>query len=254
MPSLLDEAWLTSGHAAELQAQSAAVDSYYENEDKLTCHWDRISAGDLPRLLGWPSGVALDLGCGTGTAGSGLRQAGMQVVGADLSLACLGAAARRLDAVVRVDAAHLPFRDGAFDAIVSRGCLHHLHDAPAALREAARVIKPGARALFMDPREYAWLEPIKHALRKEDDSFSEDHHAYSPESYRTLIEAEFEVEQAFTWHPAAIVVAHGLDLLSLPRALPRRALAKGLLSVDRALNRTPAQRVGHLLCVVARKR
>ena len=254
VPSLLDERKLTRGHAAEVQAQTAAVDSYYENEGKLTCHWDRISAHDVPGLLGYPSGVALDLGCGTGTAGSGLRHSGMQVVGADLSLPCLKVAERRLDAVVRVDAAHLPFRDAAFDAVVSRGCLHHLHDAGAALAETARVMKPGARAVFMDPREYAWLEPIKHTLRKEDDSFSEDHHAYSKPEYRALIEGALEVEQELTWHPFGILVAHSLDLVPLPRAVPRRALAQGLLSLDRALNRTPLREVGHLLVVVARKR
>jgi SAM-dependent methyltransferase len=254
IPSLLDEARLTDGHAAEIQAQTAAVDSYYENESKLTCHWDRISAADLPGLLGFPAGLALDLGCGTGTAGSGLRNSGMQVVGADLSLPCLKAAARRLDAVVRVDAAHLPFRDETFDAVVSRGCLHHLHDAASALAETARVMKPGARAVFMDPREYAWLEPIKHALRREDDAFSDDHHAYTPEEYRALIEGAFEVERAFTWHPLGILAAHGLDLVPLPQLLPRRAVAKALLSVDRALNQTPLRAVGHLLVVVARRR
>lgn len=254
IPSLLDEGALTDGHAAEIQAQTAAVESYYENESRLTCHWDRISSTDVAPLLGWPSGVALDLGCGTGTAGSGLRQAGMQVVGADLSLPCLKVAARRLDAVIQVDADHLPFRSAAFDAIVSRGCLHHLHDAPRALNEASRVLKPGGKALFMDPREYAWLEPIKHTLRKEDASFSDDHHAYTPESYRALIEAEFEIERAFSWHPFGILLAHGLDLLPVPRLLPRRALARALLGLDQALNRTPLQGVGHLLVVVARKR
>lgn len=250
---LLDEGKLTDGHDAEVQAQTAAVDDYYENESKLTCHWDRISGEEVPKLLGWPRGVALDLGCGTGTAGAGLRKAGMSVVGADLSLPCLQVARRRLDEVVKVDAAHLPFADESFDAIVSRGCLHHLADAPAALAEARRVMKPGARALFMDPREYAWLEPIKHALRKEDDSFTHDHHAYTPEEYRDLIAAEFEIVEETTWYPLTILFAHTLDLVPYPRAIPRRGLAKGLLALDTALSQTPMHKVGHLLVVVARK-
>lgn len=252
--SLVDDAKLNSGHASEVEAQAAAVSDYYENEDKLTCHWDRISAHETPELLGWPSGVALDLGCGTGTAGGGLRNAGMKVVGADLSISCLQAASRRLDAVVQVNAAHLPFRDASFDAIVSRGCLHHLDDAPAALKEAARVLKPGGRALFMDPREYHWLEPIKHRLRQEDAAFTHEHHAYTPQEYRALVETDFEIERAFTNHPLGILVAHTLDLVPLPAHLPRRALAKGLLSLDRALNKTPMQHVGHLLGIVAKKR
>lgn len=253
IPALLDESRLHDGHTAEVEAQTAAVGDYYENEDKLTCHWDRISADELPALLGWPSGVGLDLGCGTGTAGGALHRVGMKVVGADLSRPCLVAAARRMDAVVQVDAAHLPFRDESFDAVVSRGCLHHLDDAPAALAEAARVMKPGARAVFMDPREYAWLEPIKHRLRHDDDSFTDDHHAYSPKEYAELIGGHFEIERQFCWHPLGILVAHSLDLLPLPKSLPRRGLAQGLLSLDHALNRTPLRGIGHLLGVVAKK-
>ena len=253
IPALLVEDRLHDGHHAEVQAQTAAVQDYYENEDKLTCHWDRISADELPALLGWPSGVGLDLGCGTGTAGGSLKKAGMSVVGVDLSRPCLAAAARRVDAVVQVDAAHLPFADKSFDAVVSRGCLHHLDDAPAALAETARVMKPGARAVFMDPREYSWLEPIKHRLRHADEAFTDDHHAYTPKQYAELIGAHFEIERQICWHPFGILVAHSLDLVPLPTALPRRGLAQGLLSLDRALNHTPLRKVGHLLGVVAKK-
>ena len=99
IPSYVKDEWLHEGHEAEVTAQTAAVDSYYENEQRLTCHWDRLSADELPGFLGWPSGLVLDLGCGTGTAGAALRRSGAQVVGADLSQACLSVARRRLDAV-----------------------------------------------------------------------------------------------------------------------------------------------------------
>lgn len=252
--SLVAPEWLHEGHDAEVQAQTAAVNSYYENEERLTCHWDRLSADELPELLGWPQGLVLDLGCGTGTAGVSLRNSSCKVLGADLSLACLEVAQRRLDAVVRVDANHLPFPDETFDALVSRGCLHHLDDADRGLAEASRVVKSGARVVFSDPREWAWLEPIKDTLRKTDDSFTHEHHAYTPEEYRDLVARHFEIESESCRHPAAILVAHGLDLLPVPKAIPRRALAKTLLSIDRALDKTPLAKAGHLLTIVARKR
>jgi ubiquinone/menaquinone biosynthesis C-methylase UbiE len=249
----VDEAQLKGEHHAEVAAQTNAVDEYYENELKLTCHWDRLSSESVYELLGRPRGVALDLGCGTGTAGSGLVRSGLQVVGADLSLPCLRVAARRLDLVARVDAARLPFADDSFDALVARGALHHFQEPEIALAEIRRVLKPGASALFMDPRHYAWLEPIKHVLRREDDSFTHEHHAFDPGEYRAIIERSLTVEKSETLHPFGVLVAHGLDLLPLPRALPRRPLARGLLGLDRILERGPLARFGHLLVVVAKK-
>jgi SAM-dependent methyltransferase len=256
IPDFVDERALQEEHLAEMAAQSHAVENYYENERKLCCHWDRISSSEIPSMLGLDEArgaVALDLGCGTGTAGNGLRKAGVQVVGADLSRPCLEVAARRLDAVVRADAASLPFASGSFDAIVSRGALHHLADPHAALAEAHRVSKRGARAIFMDPREWFWLEPIKRILRREDHSFTHDHHAFRPEEYARLIGHHFWIERSYTVHPFGILVANGADVLPMPSRVPARMIARGLYELDRLLDRTPLDRVGHLLVVVARK-
>ncbi len=59
------------------------------------------------------------------------------------------------------DMRRLPFRSGVFDAIVSRAAIHNLYsaaDRATAIREIARVLKPGGRALIADirhHREYA---------------------------------------------------------------------------------------------------
>src|SRR5262249_25516857 len=104
IPDFVEASFLSSQHEHELEAQKHAVDQYYENEDKVSCHWDRISADELPPLLGFPAGPVLDLGCGTGGAGAAVRRTGAAVVGVDLTLACLKVASRRLDAVVRAEA------------------------------------------------------------------------------------------------------------------------------------------------------
>jgi ubiquinone/menaquinone biosynthesis C-methylase UbiE len=41
------------------------------------------------------------------------------------------------------DAEHLPYRDGAFDAVFGFGFLHHVINWRAALAEVGRVLKPG---------------------------------------------------------------------------------------------------------------
>ncbi len=48
------------------------------------------------------------------------------------------------------DAAALPFPDAALDVVWCERVLQHLDDAPAALREMARVLRPGGRALVLD--------------------------------------------------------------------------------------------------------
>ena len=59
------------------------------------------------------------------------------------------------------DMRQLPFADGEFDVVVSRAAIHNLYSADErakAIREVARVLKPGGHALIDDirhGREYA---------------------------------------------------------------------------------------------------
>jgi ubiquinone/menaquinone biosynthesis C-methylase UbiE len=106
----------------------------------------------------------LDVGCGTGYLGLGLAVTGRasELHLCDLSPGMLARAnenARSLgvDArLVRATATELPYPDDEFDAVVSRGVLHHLHDVPAALREWRRVVRPGGPVLVLsEPTPWA---------------------------------------------------------------------------------------------------
>src|SRR3546814_10599024 len=55
-------------------------------------------------------------------------------------------------ATVKAAAESLPFDSGHFDAVVSRFSAHHWGDFTGGLREAARVLKAGGQALFVDGR------------------------------------------------------------------------------------------------------
>jgi ubiquinone/menaquinone biosynthesis C-methylase UbiE len=44
----------------------------------------------------------------------------------------------------------LPFADGEFDFLACRYSAHHWRDLEAGLRQARRVLKPGAQAVFID--------------------------------------------------------------------------------------------------------
>lgn len=94
----------------------------------------------------------LDVGCGQGIDVARYARAGAQATGVDLTprhveLARAHIAALGLDAeIVGGDAEVLPFPDASFDRVSSNGVLHHTPDVDAALREIARVLRPGGEA------------------------------------------------------------------------------------------------------------
>lgn len=44
-----------------------------------------------------------------------------------------------------LDAQHIPFPDGSFDVVIANHMLYHVPDLPQAVREIARVLRPGGR-------------------------------------------------------------------------------------------------------------
>ncbi len=96
----------------------------------------------------------LDLAAGTGVSTAELRRTGAFAVACDFSLGMLraGRAHRgRADLpLVAGDALHLPFRDGVFDAVTISFGLRNVADVAQALREMARVVRPGGRLVICE--------------------------------------------------------------------------------------------------------
>lgn len=59
--------------------------------------------------------------------------------------------------VVRADAKCLPFPDATFDLVLALYVLHHVMGYRAALREVARVTRPGGRFAFIEPVRPGWM-------------------------------------------------------------------------------------------------
>lgn len=93
-------------------------------------------------LAGLAPGMrVLDVGCGNGTYLRGLRDRQVRAAGCDLSMGMLRAASHR--PLLNADAAALPVRDGAVDAVIAANTLDLVPDRARALREVRRVLVPG---------------------------------------------------------------------------------------------------------------
>jgi ArsR family transcriptional regulator len=96
-----------------------------------------------------------DLGCGTGAVAAELAPCVRQVIAVDNSAAMLKAARKRLAATANVDFRRgdltaLPVDTGACDATLLLLALTYVPDPPLAIRECARILKPGGRAVIVD--------------------------------------------------------------------------------------------------------
>jgi 2-polyprenyl-3-methyl-5-hydroxy-6-metoxy-1,4-benzoquinol methylase len=110
-------------------------EGYYANERP-----DVLEA--LPR----PLGRVLDVGCGAGGMGPGLKAAGAsEVVGIEIQPAAAERAATVLDRVIigPVESS-LDELDGSFDTILCLDVLEHLPDPGAVLSRLRRHARPGA--------------------------------------------------------------------------------------------------------------
>jgi ArsR family transcriptional regulator len=149
------------GVLAERQTRSQAFFASSAGQwDKLRreMYGDRFDLQALAGLLDaeWTVG---DLACGTGQVTTALAPFVRRVIAVDRSRAMLSAARKRLGAAEHVDLRQgtleaLPIDDRTLDAAVISLALHYVSDPLAALREAARALRPGGRLLAIDLLEH----------------------------------------------------------------------------------------------------
>lgn len=99
-----------------------------------------------------PVGRALDAACGTGRHAAYLRGRGHEVIGVDVSPEMLERARARVpDGDFRVgDLESLPVESHSVDLAVCALALDHVPQLEPALRELARVVRPGGRVIVSD--------------------------------------------------------------------------------------------------------
>ncbi len=115
-----------------------------------------------------PGMVALDAGCGAGRHLVAMADAGIEVVGVDVSWAVETAYARSRNQprihIIQADLCHLPFRPAVFHFAYSLGVFHHLSDPSRGVAGIVPHINPGGFLLawvYMRTTRKRMLEPMR---------------------------------------------------------------------------------------------
>jgi demethylmenaquinone methyltransferase/2-methoxy-6-polyprenyl-1,4-benzoquinol methylase len=111
-----------------------------------------------------PGERVLDLAAGTAVSTVEYARSGAWCLAADFSLGMLRGGAHRDVPKVAADALHLPFTNGVFDAVTVSFGLRNMNDTGAALREMARVVRPGGRLVVCEVSQPR-LRPIRWLYR-----------------------------------------------------------------------------------------
>lgn len=201
----------------------------------------------------------LDAGCGTGTVLQALAEGG-QAVGIDFSPKAIALCRQRgIHRTAVASVMQLPFSDGLFDAVISCDVLCHrdLTDLTAALREMARVLRPGGRLLLNLPA-HPWL------LSSHDLAVANVRRFTRTEVLGLLQSAGLTPVRISYWNgllfPLIAVLrlwrqhfpAPNSDLADLPSPLVNRLLSL-LLTLERAITRLSPLPSGLSIFTVARK-
>ena len=140
---------------------TTASAAYFE---RVADQWDTLRAGyfqeevreaAIAHAYLRPEMTVADVGSGTGFMAAGLAPLVSHVYVLDGSAAMLDVARSNLAAFTNVafrqtDGHILPLPDASVDAVFANMYLHHCPDPAAALREMARVLKPGGRLVVTD--------------------------------------------------------------------------------------------------------
>lgn len=203
---------------------------YYDSADASQAAYR--GAIDAALAAAGPTVRVLEYGCGTGSAAFELAGRGAEVIGIDISAVAVeqanaSARARSLGGVrfEVMNAEALDLAPESFDVVCGSGILHHL-DLDIALAEIARVLKPGGRAVFVEPLGHNPLVNVYRRLTPKMRTVDE----------HPLVVSDLAIARRHFGHTSATP----FHLLSLAGALVRRlpggrAMLPFLDRADRAL-------------------
>lgn len=167
-----------------------------------------------------PEGArVLDAAVGLGQLSDKVRRKGMGTYGVDASFeAALYATRTGSASAVVGDLTSLPFRDGAFDAVMSGETLEHLDDDAAAVGEISRILREGGRCVVTVPAmEVLWTRS---------DDYYEHRRRYGRSQLSRLFEdTGLSVNRVRYWGFPIILIYDTVFLLPMNLRRSRRSIA-----------------------------
>jgi SAM-dependent methyltransferase len=198
-----------------------------------------------------PGVRVLEIGSGTGTLLSRLRDQGYDAEGVELNAGLIDEGRRwHGDLPVRqVTGTALPFQDATFDVVMSFDVFEHIPDSDAHLREVQRVLKPGGTYLLQTPNK--WTNVVFETIRwRSFTRFRQDHcslhslreldrrlfaHGFDVRAYDVPVVNDFfreKVRRYAGWPGTALLAVFNPD--RLPLALRTNLYVAATLPVRRA--------------------
>lgn len=188
----------------------------------------------------------LEIGVGNGSHAALLAANSKSFTGIDLTEFAVASTSARLASaglpgrIVQMDAERMQFPDHSFDFVWSWGVIHHSSDTRQVLKEIARVLRPGGRAVTMVYHRSLWsyylLGTLAHGIARHGFRKSGSlHHVmqsetdgaiaryYSRADWRELASQSLDVE-------AIRIYGSKVELLPLPGGQLKRRLSRALPS------------------------
>ncbi|MDQ4080357.1 MAG: class I SAM-dependent methyltransferase [Gemmatimonadota bacterium] len=206
------------------------------------------------RLVGAGPGEILDIGMGPGRLLVELERRGWDVSGVDASTAMVMRARQRLpraaERIIEGEMESLPVSDASFDSVVATGVLEYA-EIESAIREIARVLRPGGVAVVSYPnpsayyvvwKTHVWYRSIRAARRllgRPQPRVSQGSHLVTIPRLRALM-GEAGLHVVATEYTCYLVIPSPADYL-LPQTTER---------LGRWLERNAMRRAGRLSCQV----
>lgn len=133
---------------SDVRAHFAERAAHYDKSSNW-CTDEALAQAILAHTDAAPEHRVLDVACGTGLVSRLFKGNVAEIVGVDITREMVALAGPRLDTFVEARGEALPFEDASFDRVTCRQGTQFMDDG-AAIKEMARVLKPGGRAVVVN--------------------------------------------------------------------------------------------------------